>query len=42
MPSVSAVITFRMCGTWVELYSVMSPPKGWGTAATARGSIAMG
>ena len=35
-------MTFRMCGTCVAEYSVMSPPNGCGTAATARGSIAIG
>jgi len=42
MPAVIAAITFKMWGTCVEEYSVMSPPKGCGTAATARGSIAIG
>ncbi len=42
MPRVMAVITFKMWGTWVVEYRVRSPPKGWGTAQTARGSMAMG
>ena len=33
---------FRMCGICVAEYRVRSPPYGCGTAATARGSIAMG
>ena len=42
MPSVTAVISLRMCGICVAEYSVMSPPNGCGTATTARASIAIG
>ncbi len=35
-------MTLRTWGICVAVYSVMSPPNGWGTATTARGSIAIG
>ena len=40
-PSVVATMMLRMCGICVVEHGVMSPPKGWGTAAAARGSIAI-
>ena len=42
VPVVAATISLRMWGIWVADQMVISPPWGWGTTATPRGSIADG